>query len=101
VQSENDWLEIARERLPHKADGVAVLCAWQQSLTLSVHVDVVHCFADLAQTWIAERELFLAYSTIRKYKRYLNRWALTRWRSTPALALRPPDVEDWLKDLTL
>lgn len=40
-----------------------------------------------------------AYSTINKYKRYLNRWVLPRWKKTPALALHPPDVEDWLKDL--
>src|ERR1700730_3098265 len=33
-----------------------------------------------------------AYSTIRKYKRYLSRWALPRWGTTPALALHPPDV---------
>ena len=40
-----------------------------------------------------------AYSTISKYKRYLNRWVLPRWNSTPPLAIHPPDVEDWLKDL--
>ena len=40
-----------------------------------------------------------AYSTIRKYKRYLSRWALPRWGTTPALAVHPPDVEDWLKEL--
>jgi len=40
-----------------------------------------------------------AYSTIRKYKRYLTRWALPRWGTTPALAFNPPEVEDWLKDL--
>jgi len=40
-----------------------------------------------------------AYSTIRKYKRYLNRWALPRWRDTPALSVEPHTMEDWLKDL--
>src|ERR1700677_3686146 len=40
-----------------------------------------------------------AYSTIRKYKRYLSRWALPRWGTTPALAVHPPDVEDWLREL--
>jgi hypothetical protein len=40
-----------------------------------------------------------AYSTIRKYKRYLSRWALPRWGTIPALAVRPPDVEDWLREL--
>lgn len=40
-----------------------------------------------------------AYSTICKYKRYLNRWALPRWKNIPALALHPPEVEDWLKEL--
>jgi integrase len=47
----------------------------------------------------SEATIEKAYSTIYKYKRYLNRWALPRWKNTPALALRPPDVEDWLKDL--
>ncbi|HEY4901521.1 MAG TPA: site-specific integrase, partial [Terriglobales bacterium] len=40
-----------------------------------------------------------AYSTIRKYKRYLSRWALPRWGATPALAIQPPEVEDWLREL--
>jgi len=40
-----------------------------------------------------------AYSTIRKYKRYLSRWALPRWGIIPALAVHPPDVEDWLREL--
>ena len=40
-----------------------------------------------------------AYSTIRKYKRYLSRWALPRWGATPALAVQPPEVEDWLREL--
>ena len=40
-----------------------------------------------------------AYSTIRKYKRYLNRWALPRWRDTPALSVQPDKVEGWLKEL--
>ena len=40
-----------------------------------------------------------AYSTIRKYKRYLSRWALPRWGTTPALAVHPPEVEDWLREL--
>jgi hypothetical protein len=40
-----------------------------------------------------------AYSTIRKYKRYLSRWALPRWGTIPALAVHPPDVEDWLREL--
>jgi len=40
-----------------------------------------------------------AYSTIRKYKRYLNRWALPRWRDTPALSVQPHEVEGWLKEL--
>ncbi len=40
-----------------------------------------------------------AYSTIRKYKRYLNRWALPRWRNTPALSVQPHEVEGWLKEL--
>jgi hypothetical protein len=47
----------------------------------------------------SEATIEKAYSTIYKYKRYLNRWALPRWKNVPALALRPPDVEDWLKDL--
>jgi len=41
----------------------------------------------------------VACSTIRKYKRYLSRWALPRWGTTPALAVHPPDVEDWLREL--
>jgi len=40
-----------------------------------------------------------AYSTIRKYKRYLSRWALPRWGTIPALAVHPPAVEDWLREL--
>ena len=40
-----------------------------------------------------------AYSTIRKYKRYLSRWVLPRWGATPALAVHPPEVEDWLREL--
>ena len=40
-----------------------------------------------------------AYSTIRKYKRYLSRWALPRWGASPALAVHPPEVEDWLREL--
>jgi integrase len=40
-----------------------------------------------------------AYSTIRKYKRYLSRWALPRWGTIPALGVHPPDVEDWLREL--
>jgi integrase len=47
----------------------------------------------------SEATIEKAYSTIRKYKRYLNRWVLPRWKDTPALALHPPDVEDWLRDL--
>jgi integrase len=47
----------------------------------------------------SEATIEKAYSTIRKYKRYLNRWALPRWKTIPALALYPPDVEDWLKEL--
>lgn len=47
----------------------------------------------------SEASIPKAYSTIDKYKRYLKRWALPRWETTPALALHPPDVEDWLKDL--
>jgi integrase len=47
----------------------------------------------------SEATIEKAYSTIQKYKRYLNRWALPRWKHTPALALNPPEVEDWLKDL--
>jgi integrase len=47
----------------------------------------------------SEATIEKAYSTICKYKRYLNRWALPRWINTPALALHPPDVEDWLKEL--
>jgi hypothetical protein len=40
-----------------------------------------------------------AYSTIRKYKPYLRQWALPRWRTTPPLAVHPPDVEDWPREL--
>jgi integrase len=40
-----------------------------------------------------------AYSTIRKYKRYLSRWVLPRWGATPALVVHPPEVEDWLREL--
>ena len=40
-----------------------------------------------------------AYSTIRKYKRYLSRWVLPRWGAIPALAVHPPEVEDWLREL--
>ena len=40
-----------------------------------------------------------AYSTIRKYKRYLSRWVLPRWGAIPALAVHPPEVEDWLRQL--
>jgi hypothetical protein len=47
----------------------------------------------------SEATIEKAYSTIYKYKCNLNRWALPRWKNVPALALRPPDVEDWLKDL--
>jgi hypothetical protein len=32
-------------------------------------------------------------------KRYLSRWALPRWGTIPALAVHPPDVEDWLREL--
>ena len=39
-----------------------------------------------------------AYSTIRKYKCYLGRWALPRWGATPALTVQPPEVEDWLRE---
>ena len=40
-----------------------------------------------------------AYSTIRKYKRYLSRWILPRWGTIPTLAVHPPEVEDWLREL--
>jgi integrase len=64
-------------------------------------------FGELAANYIqrelpedqSEATIEKAYSTIRKYKRYLNRWALPRWGTTPALALHPPDIEDWLKEL--
>ena len=47
----------------------------------------------------SEATIEKAYSTIRKYKRYLNRWVLPRWSTIPASALCPPEVEDWLKEL--
>jgi integrase len=40
-----------------------------------------------------------AYSTILKYRRYLKRWALPRWETTPALTVEPIEVERWLKAL--
>ena len=46
-----------------------------------------------------EATIAKAYSTIRKYKRYLNRWALPRWRDTSALSVQPHEMEGWLKEL--
>jgi len=40
-----------------------------------------------------------AYSTILKYRRYLKRWVLPRWETTPALTVEPIEVERWLKAL--
>ena len=38
-------------------------------------------------------------STITKYKHYLNRWVLPKWQRERALAVRPFQVEDWLKEI--
>lgn len=38
-------------------------------------------------------------STILKYKHYLNRWVLPKWQRERALAVRPFQVEDWLKEI--
>jgi hypothetical protein len=38
-------------------------------------------------------------ATITKYKHYLNRWVLPRWRKERALAMHPFEVEDWLKQV--
>ena len=38
-------------------------------------------------------------ATITKYKHYLNRWILPKWRRERALAVRPFEVEDWLKQV--
>jgi integrase len=40
-----------------------------------------------------------AYSTTTTYRRYLAKWVLPRWGNQPALAIRPLDLENWLKEL--
>jgi hypothetical protein len=73
----------------------------------SFEVGAKPLFGELAAHYIqrelpedqTEATIEKAYSTTRKYKRYLSRWALPRWGTTPALAVHPPDVEDWLREL--
>src|SRR5260370_25090734 len=60
-QCEDDWCEVARQRLAHEADGVSMRCAGQKSLGLSVHVDVIQRLPDLTQGWILELEILLEF----------------------------------------
>ena len=40
-----------------------------------------------------------AHSTIEANRRYLKRWILPRWRTTPIKEMEPMVIEDWLSDL--
>jgi hypothetical protein len=108
------WIEASGIIVGEVTDYPSEEAAWRRVKELHLNpnqspiaVGAQILFGELAANYVqrelpddqSEATIEKAYSTIYKYKRYLNRWALPRWKKTPALALRPPDVEDWLKDL--
>ena len=113
---DGDWVQATPIKVGKIKDYPSEEAAWRR-----VGVDELHLnpnqspfevgakplFGELAAHYIqkelpedqTQATIEKAYSTIRKYKRYLSRWTLPRWGTIPALAVHPPDVEDWLREL--
>jgi len=112
---DGDWVQATPIKVGKIKDYPSEEAAWRR-----VGVDELHLnpnqspfevgakplFGELAAHYIqkelpedqTQATIEKAYSTIRKYKRYLSRWTLPRWGTIPALAVHPPDVEDWLRN---
>ncbi len=64
-------------------------------------------FSDIAGHYIQEElsedqnqtSIPKAHSTTATYRRYLQKWVLPRWGGQAALAIRPLELENWLKEL--